>query len=399
MARKRFAFFVLCSASTYYIYIGWSYVIFPTLEAYRVPWPSLIATVRESLIKLKTLVGNLSDETTDHRHSDLRNSKSDSSRGPVKSTEPSGNLIAKRQRGPSGNRQLSGRGAQKGHDKNLKHQNPPSTRAYSTKVSRAVYPGKVDMRAEVVLGTLGRSWDLKDLREAEALESSYWVIPPRLEDVEVETIHYGDEGNGLLDAKDARSFHAEIHEEDAEGWVLAGDRLPEDEYHLSTPHLFGPSNILRFFPPHLPHHAGRGYEKYLLTTWKHEKRKVIRDKYADAVEDRRKRRKRLRERWNHISIAWIRMLRRREEKRLENMYGWVLDQERDANATNRPWWAPNFRDLGWDHRADIRPQEWDLGPVGDLADAEIREEFATGSDELREDENSTWPNRAQRGED
>lgn len=87
--------------------------------------------------------------------------------------------------------------------------------------------------------------------------------------------------------------------------------------------------------------------------WKNESKEAIRAKFERAAVERRKKRKVLRHRWNQVTTEWISILRRREEKRLENMYGWKLGQELREGARNKPWWAPNVGDLGWDDRTNV----------------------------------------------
>jgi hypothetical protein len=212
------------------------------------------------------------------------------------------------------------------------------------------------MRAEVVLGThYAPFWRIDGVMQAgtpacpEQEPEQYSVDPMVAENQSV----WEYEKHNLRDEINVGYSYADAHDEDAEGWVVAGDHLPEDGNDLDIPHLLESFNMPRFYPPHLPHHAGRGYERNMRTIWKNESKEAIRAKFEIAAVERKKKRKVLRERWNQVPVEWISVLRRREEKRQENMYGWALSHAHQRGNPNEPWWAPRVGDLGWDDRANI----------------------------------------------
>lgn len=211
------------------------------------------------------------------------------------------------------------------------------------------------MRAEAILGAHDNTsvWEIDDLIQTETLGPPHSVHQPLIDPGVGETqLIWEYEADNLGDQSDADHSYIETHDGDAEGWVVAGDSLPEDGNDLSIPNLLDSFNMPRLFPPHIPHHAGRGYEQNMRQLWKNESKEAIRIKFERAVVERRKKRKVLRFRWNQVTTEWISMLRRREEVRLENMYGWTFGQELNGGAQNKPWWAPNPGDLGWDNRTN-----------------------------------------------
>lgn len=166
---------------TYHRRKGWSYVFFPSLEAYRVPWPSLITTVRGSLTKLKASAGNLSNKAMNSRlpKSQARGNGSNRRQTPrnPSSTSP---LPANSQNGVSEISRAPRNGARNSPKGIHKDYKPPSARSYTTTVDRKerLRPRKADMRAEVILGAhnytpFGKSMILYNPKHSDHLTKRY----------------------------------------------------------------------------------------------------------------------------------------------------------------------------------------------------------------------------------
>lgn len=386
---------------------GWSYVLFPSLEAYRAPWPSLLTTLRETLTKLKQGTERISYGSTKRQILSVQDKKMNGKGKVVPSTSrllPAASRVTMNLLAAAGLDELNpaslttiapskmssastsapsppspaklsqtprrlqngslpmGKHVSRARQGTLSKSNTPSTRSYSTKrASRSDGRYKRhDMRGEVVLGThvdhiLKHT---KMMSEAEMFsypEHLHQETDQLLDSLGVARIEAEFEHGLTLSTveDDAHNCVGAYKDDDAEGWVVAGDRLPEDD--LGVPHLLDPFNTSRFIQPNIPYHVGQGYERNMRGVWKDESTESIRAMFDEAVIERRKKRKALRSKWNQFDPEWLKVLRRREEIRLEHMYGWTLD--RNENAQSKPWWAPDAGELGWSGRATIDAEE------------------------------------------
>jgi hypothetical protein len=180
---------------------------------------------------------------------------------------------------------------------------------------------------------------------------------------------------------------SECDASDAEGWIMmpteartsdlgysvesqqVGDNHEQtDDLHFDD--LLDSSNLPRFLVPRLLHHAGRRYELKLQHEWSQENSAALREStntsYADFVEQkfkeaavaRRKARKKIRDRWNVVDMAWLEELKQREIKRLEREHDVTIERgkegilravlnKREVEDSNAPWWTPKKGSLGW----------------------------------------------------